>query len=114
MRAFLKNIFLILALVAIVYFVSHYGGFAQSQLFKMFNIPGSSVAGASTKRAEEISGKISSDINDQLEILKKQALNLTLGDAINGLSRLQKVQKDFNSLKDYTEKKANDVLESRQ
>lgn len=110
---FFKNISLIVALVAIVYFVSHYAGFAQSELMKMFNIPGSSVAGASTKKAEEISEKIKSDVEGQLGILQKQALSLTIGDAINSLSRLQKVQKDFNSLKDYTEEKVNDVLESK-
>lgn len=113
MRTFFKNISLIVALVAIVYFASNYSGFIKSEVMKLFNIPGSSVAGASTQKAEEISGEIKSDIEKQLNILQKQALNLTLGNVINNVSRLQKVQKDFNSLKDYTEEKVADMLKSK-
>jgi hypothetical protein len=112
MRTVLKNISLIFALVAVVYFASHYSGTIKSEILKTFNIPGSSVAGASTKRAQEISGKISSDIIGQVDVLQKQSLNLTLTDAINGMSRLQKISRDFNTLKDFTEKKASDMLKS--
>lgn len=113
MLIFLKNIIVIVLLVVAVYFASLYGDLAKNQLLKILNIPGSSVAGASTEKAEEISGKIKSDVNVQLEIVKQQALNFTIGDAINSFSRLQKVQKDFISLKEYTEEKVNDMLESK-
>lgn len=113
MRTFVKNILLIVALVLIVYFVSRYSGFIKSEAMKLFNIPGSSVQGVSTKKAEEISGKISSDVSKQLEIAQKQILDLTLSDVINSVSRVQKIKNDFDSLKDYTEDKVNDMLKSK-
>lgn len=110
--SFFKNISLIIALLVVVYFISHYAGGLKSEILKFFNIPGSSVQGTSTKRAQEISEKIQSDIGDQIDIAREQFLNVTLGDVINDLSRLQKIQHDFNSLKDYTEEKVNNVLKS--
>ena len=112
-RVFLKNISLIIALILIVYFTANYSGFLKSEAMKLLNVPGSSVQGASTKKAEKVSGKIKSDIEDQIQILQKQALNLTLSDAISSFSRLEKVRNDFNSLKDYTEEKVNDMLKSK-
>jgi len=113
MRNFIKNISLISALVLIIYFASYYSGFIKSEAMKLFKIPGSSVQGASTKKAEDVSEKIKSDIQDQLKILQKQVLNLTLGDAINSFSRLEKIQHDYNSLKNYSEEKINDMLKSK-
>ncbi len=79
----------------------------------MMNVPGADVKGASTKRAEEISGKLSSDIGNLLEQTKIQALDLTLGDAISGLSHLQKVPQDVHSMQEFTTEQIDSVLKSR-
>lgn len=102
MRTVLKNLSLLTALVVIVYLVANYSETVKSQVLHMLNISGSSVKGASTERAEEISEKFKSDIGMQLGILQEQALNVTLGDAITVISRLQKIPQDFHSITEYT------------
>lgn len=79
----------------------------------MLQIPGSSVKGASTERAEELSEKFKSDLSNQFVILQEQVLNLTLGDVINGLVRLQKIPQDFHSLQEFTKEQLNDMVKSR-
>ena len=102
MRSVLKNLSLLTALLVIVYLTANYAGDAKSRVFAMLNIPGSSVKGASTERAQEISEKFQSDIGAQLGVLQEQALNITLGDAITVISRLQKVPQDFHAIQEYT------------
>jgi hypothetical protein len=102
MRSVLKNLSLLTALLVIVYLVANYAGDAKNRIFAMFDIPGSSVKGASTERAQEISEKFKSDIGMQLGVLQEQALNFTLGDAITVVSRLQRVPEDFHSIQEYT------------
>ncbi|MBI3887471.1 hypothetical protein HY310_00190 [Candidatus Microgenomates bacterium] len=113
-RTVLKNISLLLALVAIVYFVANYTGLAKNTILSLLNVPGTEVKGASTKRAEEISDKLGSDIGNLLEQTKIQALQFTLGDAITGLSHLQKVPQDIHSMQEFTTKQIDSVLKSRQ
>ena len=107
---FLKNISIIIAIIAVVYIVANYSGLVKSTVMQLLNIPGSSVAGVSTKRAEEISGKISSDVQGQFGIAQEKVLSLTLSDAINSLSRLKKIQQDFNSIKDYSEEQIRNLM----
>lgn len=102
MRSVLKNVSLLAALVVVVYLVANYAGSAKTRIFSMLDIPGSSVKGASTEKAEEISEKFKSDIGEQVSLLQKQALNVTLGDAITVVSRLQKIPQDFQTLQEYT------------
>ena len=52
-----------------------------------FSLP--DVLGERTKKAEDISKAVSSDIGDGVEAAKKQALNIKLGDIINIVSRAQ-------------------------
>jgi hypothetical protein len=102
MRSVLKNLSLLTALLVIVYLVANYAGDAKSRIFAMMDIPGSSVKGTSTQRAQEISEKFKSDIGMQFGVLQEQALNFTLGDAITVVSRLHRVPEDFHSIQEYT------------
>lgn len=100
---FLKNIALVIALVVVVFFAANYGGSLKNQVLATFNIPGSSVKGASTERAQEISEKFKSDLGSEFDIITEQVLNLKISDAIDGISRLQKIPRDFQSVKEYTQ-----------
>jgi len=101
---FLKNIVLVLALVVAVYLVANYGGSLKNQALALLHIPDtSSVKGASTQRAQEISDKFKSDLGSEFENIASQAMNLKAADAINGLSRLQKIPRDINSIKQFTQ-----------
>lgn len=112
-RAFLKNISLIIALIVVVYLVGNNVGMVQSTVMQAMNIPGSSVAGISTKRAQGISEKLKSDIGMQTGVAKDYLLNLTLGDAVDVLSRLQKVPQDFQSIKEYSQEQIDNMLKSK-
>lgn len=113
MRTALKNISLLIALVAVVYIVANYSGFAKNQVFSLLHMQTSEVKGASTQKAEEVSNKLKSDVTEQFEIVKEQALSFSVEDAINAFSRLQKVPEDFESIKSYTQEQIDRVIQSR-
>ena len=92
--------------------VSNYAEPVKNMAFGMLNMPNSSVLGASSERAEEFSQKVSSDIGNHIEILKKQALNVNLGDIINTLSRVQKIPQDVSVARDFIKEQADNVLQS--
>ncbi len=110
---FLKNISLLIALVVVVYLVANYGGSFKNQAMALLNIPGSSVKGASTERAQEISDKFKSDLGSQVDIITSQVLNLKVSDAIDGFSRLQKIPKDIKSIEDYTTEQINNFSKKK-
>ena len=114
MRSALKNLSLLIALVGVVYLIANYGGSVKNRIFDTFNIPGSSVKGASTQKAEEVSKTLKEDLGEQFEIVKEQALKFSLGDAFTTVSRLQKIPQDFQSIKEYTQEQINHVIKSRQ
>jgi len=109
-----KNLSLILALLFVVYAVANYSGIATSSLMEVLNIPGSSVQGASTERAQDISGKIGTDVGDQVEIARSYILDVKVADAVAGFARLQRVPKDVQSITTYTKEQVNHVLQSRE
>lgn len=110
----IKNIFLLLFLIVGVYFIANFGGAIQGQIFSMFNLPGGDVQGVSTKKAEEISIQIGSNVGDHVEDAKNQALNVRLGDAIATLSRLQKIPQDIGSMGAYIKEQVDNMLQSRE
>lgn len=112
-KTFLKNISLLIALVVVVYLVANYSGSLRNQVLALLQIPGSSVKGASTERAQELSDKFKSDLRDQFVLLQEQAINLTLGDVINGLSRLQKIPQDIHSLQTFTKEQMDNMVKSK-
>ncbi|HZE87537.1 MAG TPA: hypothetical protein VE090_05035 [Methylomirabilota bacterium] len=102
-RALLKNIALIIALVVAAYLIANYTGTVKSTVMELFHISGSSVKGASTERAQEISQEIGSDFGSQFDVVKEQLLNAKVSDAISGISRLQKIPKDIKSLENFAQ-----------
>ena len=112
-RAILKNISLIIALIVVVYLVGNNVGMVKSTIMQAMNIPGSSVQGISTSKAQGISEKLKSDIGQQAEVAKDYLMNLTLGDAVEVVSRLQKIPQDFNSIKEYSQAKLEDMVKSK-
>lgn len=80
---------------------------------QLLNIPGSSVQGVSTSKAQEITGKIKSDMSGQVGIVKDQLLQLTVGDIVGVLSRAEKIPKDFRAVEEYTKEQIGDMLKSK-
>jgi hypothetical protein len=113
-RAFLKNISLIVALIVVVYLVGNNVGMVKSTIMQAMNIPGSSVQGISTQKAEVISEKIKSDLGKQAGVAQEYLLNLSLGDALEVVSRLQKIPKDFQSIKEYSQEQIDNMLKSKE
>ncbi len=109
----LKNFVLIIALIAVVYIIGNYNGLAREQLFAVLKIPESSVKGASTERAQEISDQFKSDLTKQTLVLEGQILNLRVSDAISILSRVQKIPQDIHSIQEYINDQAGSVLKSK-
>lgn len=81
---------------------------------QMLNIPGSSVQGVSTQRAQDISGKIGSDVGDQVENARSYILDVKVADAVAGFARLQRVPKDVQAITSYTKEQVDHVLQSRE
>lgn len=111
---FFKNLSILLALVFVVYAVANYTGIATSSVMEMLHIPGSSVQGASTYRAQEISGEIGSDVGNHVENARSYLLDVKLLDAYNGIMRLQQVPKDVQEITSYTKEQIEGVLQSRE
>ena len=100
----LRNLIAVLVLIAIIYFATNYAGQLQQQV---------GVKGASTSRAQEIAGQIGNDVNSQAGSAEKQLMQVKISDIVNGLSRFQRVPQDANSIKNYLQTQANNMLESR-
>lgn len=109
----LKNIFLILFIIGVVFAVSQYAEPLKNKAMGILNMEDSEVLGASSSRAGEITKKVSSDIGKQLEGVQKQVLQVTLGDVVNTVSRLQKIPQDINSVHKFVQDQAENVLQSK-
>lgn len=99
--------------VGIVFFIANYAEFGKSQVLALLHIPGSSVQGASTQRAQEISQQFSSDIGKQVESVKEQAMEIKIGDIIGFFARLQKIPQDIGTMESVVREHIVNVLESR-
>jgi hypothetical protein len=91
-------------LLALVYFVSQYAGVIQEKI---------GVKGASTSRAQNITGQITGDINEQVNNAKKQAMQLSLQDVMNYLGRFNRVPQDIMGAKDYVTQQYTNMVESK-
>lgn len=99
----LRNFLAVIVLVGIVYVVTNYAGLLQQQV---------GVKGASTSRAQGIAGQLGNDVGSQVNSAEQQAMHLHVSDVINYFSRFQRVPQDFNSIKNYIQSEAGNVLES--
>jgi hypothetical protein len=103
-RNIFRTLIAIVVLVAVVYFVTNYAGQIQQQV---------GVKGASTSRAQEIAGNITSDVGSQVNNAKNQAMHVNISDVMSYLSRFKKVPQDASNLKDYAQSQLNNVLKSK-
>lgn len=110
--AVLKNIFLILILIGSVFMLSHYAEPVKNNLIATFNLQDSDVLGASSNRAEEITAKIGSDVLGYIANIQKQALEITLGDVVETVSRVQKIPHDIQFVHEFIKEQAEHVLQS--
>jgi len=100
----LRNFIAVVALIVVVYLVTHYSGMLQKQV---------GVKGASTVRGQEIAGQVAQDIGTQVDAAKDQAMHVSLSDVVTYFSRFQRVPKDINDIKNFTQDQINNVLESK-
>ncbi len=110
---FFKNIIAIVFLVGAVYTIANYTGPVKDNIFAMLHIQGGGVKGASTKKAQEISGKFSSDIRTQADMVKDQALKLKVSDILGSFSRLQKIPQDINIAEEYAKNQLTNLLQNK-
>jgi len=103
MKNVLRNIIAIVALVAVIYFVTNYAGQLQQQV---------GVKGASTSRAQGIAGQIGNDVGSQVGAAEKQLMQVKVSDIVKGLSRFQRIPQDVNSIKSFAQDQVNNVLQS--
>jgi hypothetical protein len=108
-----KKISLGIVLFVSIYFFVQYIDIAKNQFFSLLQIPTSDIKGASTQKAKEVSGKIESDIGNEFEQIKTQALQVSLGDAIASVSRLQKIPQDVQSIQGFVLEQVGSMIQSR-
>ncbi|HWY79613.1 MAG TPA: hypothetical protein VNW29_04615 [Candidatus Sulfotelmatobacter sp.] len=99
-----RNIIAIVVLIAVIYFVTNYAGQIQQQI---------GVKGASTSKAQKIAGQISHDVGAQVDAAKQQTMHMSFSDILNGLSRLQQIPQDINSVTNYAQNQINNMLQSK-
>lgn len=95
--AVLKNIILLIVLVGVVLLVSHFAEPVKTMALGMVNMQDTSVLGASSERAKEITGKVGSDLGKQFEAAKQQMLNVKVGEIVSTLSRAQRIPQDIQA-----------------
>lgn len=100
----LRNVIAVLALVVVIYLVTNYSGMLQKQV---------GVKGASTERGQDIAGHISQDVGIQIDSAKEQAMHISLSDVVAYFNRFQRIPKDINDIKNFTQDQINNVLESK-
>ena len=103
----IKSFFVILIIVGVVFAFNNPA--VRYQFVTMFHLYGGNVKGINTVRAGTITGQLEGDVNDQIESLKKQALNLRITDVINFFNRTQKVARDFKSMQEYVKDQTKDL-----
>lgn len=91
--------------------LSRYAEPVKNNLFATFNLQ-SDVLGASSNRAEEITDKIGSDVLGHITNIQKQALEITLGDVVETVSRVQ-IPNDIQFVhEEFIKEQADHVLQS--
>lgn len=110
----------IVKLLLVIFIVTFAGVFgflywqnSGSNLPELPSVPEEAVEGISTKRAEKISGQLAEDIGDSTQKVQKDFLEVTIGDIVTSVSRLQRIPKDIQAGKDAIQDQVTNVLESR-
>ena len=106
-RKFIKSFFVILVILGGVFAFNN--PTVRYQFVTMFHLYGGSVKGISTSRADGITNQLQTDVNGQIDQVKKQALNLRISDLINFFNRTQKIAKDFKSMQEYVKDQTKNI-----
>jgi hypothetical protein len=110
----IRNGLLIVLLVVGAYFAANFGGSVKNQVFMMIGWVEQDVKGASTQRAEEISGSIGADLGKHIEDAKNNVLNFRVVDVITTISRAERIPQDFQNIGEYIKEQVDNVLQSRE
>jgi len=105
MKHIFRNIIAVIALVVVVYIVTNYAGVIQEQI---------GVKGVSTSRAQEIAGKIGSDVGSQVSAVGNQAMQLRLSDIVKEVSRFQRIPRDVAAIQAYVQEQYNGMVKSKE
>lgn len=109
----LRNIFLIVVLVGIVLMVSHFAEPVKNMALGMINVQDENVLGASSQRAQEITGKVGEDFAKQAEAAKEQFLNIKFGDVLSILLRAQQIPQDISSIHEFVKEQSDNILSNQ-
>lgn len=109
----IKDIVIVGLLVIGVFFVIRYSDQVRNTVIGFMGPSLGSVKGASTTRGKEVTASLSDDLHNQLERVKKQSMNIKIGDIVNGVSRTQKIVHDIGALKDYTQAQVKKILSEK-
>ncbi len=111
MRSILRNLFIMGILIGIIYGITNYNGVIQYEAAKLLHLSSSHVAGASTKvEDEKIGPEIGKEVAHGVEGVKKQALNVKVGDVISTLGRAEKIIHDAQSVTTYVKEQIQHLL----
>ncbi len=96
-----KNILVILVLVVVIVLLVRNSDAIKNQALSILHLSPKQVAGLQTKRGEQITNQLQSDVQNQMDTVKKQALNVKVGDVIELLGRAQKIIHDAQTFEEY-------------
>ena len=94
MKNLFRNFIAFVVLFGLVYFVANNFGTAQQMV---------GVKGVSTKKAQDVTKALNSDINQQVNSTIKKTGDIKLSDIMNELSRFQKIPQDINNVKNFAQ-----------
>lgn len=107
----LRNIFLIVLLLGIVFMVSRYAEPVKHMALGMVNLQDESVLGASSERAQDITEKVGSDLAAQAGTAVDQFLNIRFGDVVTVLLRVQQIPQDISSVHNFVKEQAEAIVD---
>lgn len=105
------NILLIVALIGGVYFLSQNVDTLRIQVARLLHIS-PKVLGVNT-RITNPADEIKKDVTEQVDIVKKQALNIRVSDVLTTVGRAQKIGHDMQDIRSFTLTQINDWLKKK-
>ena len=109
----LRNIFLIVLIVGVVYMFANYAEPVKNMVFGILHIPSSSVLGASSSRANDFSKKVGADVGAQVSNAEKQVANIKIGDIMGVLGRAEKIPQDIKAGTDFVKQQVDTVTKKK-
>ena len=92
---------IICLLLGAVYFLVNNSDNLRDQVLSFLHVPQQSVKAASTKRGQEISNQLKSQLGNGINSAEKQIMNLKISDAVSLLSHAQKIPVSMGSIQSF-------------